>query len=188
MARPLRRSVHSGLASLRAKRNTFAMTAPARLSDTVFASIVRHTPLVALDLVVTRDQRFLLGERCNRPAQGSWFVPGGRIRKEERLTDALGRLSREELGLTLPWSRVEQWPVEEHLYPDSMLDPTCSTHYLVIPLRIQLLAHEAVHPDAQHTRFHWLTAEEGLAEPRVHENTRRYLLRDLGRPLPLSGA
>ncbi|MDP2000518.1 MAG: hypothetical protein Q8K22_13130 [Rhodoferax sp.] len=50
-----------------------------------FLDVVNHTPLVAVDLVLVRGgHEVLLGLRNNRPAQGFWFVPGGRILKNER--------------------------------------------------------------------------------------------------------
>ncbi|XYB84552.1 NUDIX domain-containing protein [Vibrio parahaemolyticus] len=41
----------------------------------------------------------LLGLRNNRPAQGFWFVPGGRVLKGESLKDAFLRLCQDEVGL-----------------------------------------------------------------------------------------
>lgn len=62
------------------------------LAQHEFLEIVRLTPLVSIDLIVL-DQAgdVLLGRRVNRPAQGMWFVPGGRIRKDETLADAFKR-------------------------------------------------------------------------------------------------
>jgi len=49
------------------------------LSQEDFATVVRSTPLISIDLVVENERgEFLLGQRTNRPAQGYWFVPGGR--------------------------------------------------------------------------------------------------------------
>lgn len=54
-----------------------------------FLQTVDATPLVAIDLIVpNQNGGYLLGHRVNKPAQGFWFVPGGRIRKNERLDDA----------------------------------------------------------------------------------------------------
>lgn len=64
-----------------------------------FVELVRALPLVSVDLVLVRDRReVLLGLRTNRPAQGSWFVPGGRILKDEKRADALTRVAARELG------------------------------------------------------------------------------------------
>ena len=58
-----------------------------------FIEIVRDTPLVSVDLVLVRGgAEILFGLRNNRPAQGSWFVPGGAIRKGEPRAAALQRV------------------------------------------------------------------------------------------------
>ena len=60
-----------------------------RLAHSDFLAVVAHAPLVSLDLVVRDpDGCVLVGLRTNRPAQGSWFVPGGRIYKNERVAEA----------------------------------------------------------------------------------------------------
>ena len=65
-----------------------------------FVELVRDLPLVSVDLVLVRDGReVLLGLRTNRPAQGSWFVPGGRVLKNEKRADALARVAARELGI-----------------------------------------------------------------------------------------
>ena len=57
---------------------------PDWLPPEAFAHIVAHAPLVAIDLLVQdTQQRLLLGWRNHPPARGYWFVPGGRIRKNE---------------------------------------------------------------------------------------------------------
>ena len=72
------------------------------LDDDTFKTIVDTTPLVSIDLLVRNvDGQILVGKRVNRPAQGFWFVPGGRILKNERLSDAFARLTEAELGIRL---------------------------------------------------------------------------------------
>ena len=57
-----------------------------------FATVVRSTPLVSLDFIVENSRgEFLLGKRTNRPAQGYWFVPGGRVAKDGTPTRPLVR-------------------------------------------------------------------------------------------------
>ena len=60
------------------------------LDRETFIEVIRHTPLVSIDLIVTRDDGcVLLGQRLNEPARNYWFVPGGRIYKDEPLAHAL---------------------------------------------------------------------------------------------------
>ncbi|MDO6805290.1 NUDIX domain-containing protein, partial [Wenyingzhuangia sp. 1_MG-2023] len=69
------------------------------LSPDCFKNIVENTPLISVDFVVRNiSGEVLLGQRLNRPAKGFWFVPGGRIIKNETLADAFLRLTKAELG------------------------------------------------------------------------------------------
>jgi colanic acid biosynthesis protein WcaH len=145
------------------------------LAPEIFGVVVRHTPLVSIDLLVRDAQRRLLvGQRRNRPARGSWFVPGGRINKDERIADAFSRLSREELGVPCQIENGKFLGVFEHFYPDNALEaPGYGTHYVV-------LAHEIVKekiqalPQKQHAAYRWMSEAEVLADPDVHENTKAY--------------
>ena len=88
-----------------------------------FLTGVRLLPLVSVDLIV-RDEadRMLVGERSNRPAQGSWFVPGGCVRKDERLADAYRRITEAELGRALERADSRFLGVFEHFYEDNAGD------------------------------------------------------------------
>lgn len=78
-----------------------------------FATVVRSAPLVSIDLVVVRNHsHILLGQRSNRPAQGYWFVPGGRIYKNETMQQATQRIAESEIGITpdfIQTSLKPQW-------------------------------------------------------------------------------
>lgn len=53
------------------------------LDATTFETVIVYTPLVSIDLLVkNRKGEYLFGLRKNRPAQGYWFVPGGRLQKK----------------------------------------------------------------------------------------------------------
>ncbi len=51
----------------------------------------------------------VLARRTNEPAAGEWFVPGGRVRKSERILAAVDRVAATELGVEVS--------VEEYLGP-----------------------------------------------------------------------
>lgn len=57
-------------------------------------------PIVCVDcLVVNYRGEFLLVKRENEPLRGEYWLPGGRVRKGERLADAVQRKMREEIGV-----------------------------------------------------------------------------------------
>ena len=153
------------------------------LSPESFLAVVSATPLVAVDLVVLRGgTEVLLGLRTNRPAQNFWFVPGGRIRKNEPMQAALARVAATELGLQL--ADLPQAPsllgVFEHFYPDSFAGSAeqvgVSTHYVVLGHLLQVPADFALPlADAQHTELRWWPLPEALASDAVHRFTRDYV-------------
>jgi len=146
------------------------------LSPDDFAHVVRHTPLISIDLVVRDEsERVLVGLRRNAPARGFWFVPGGRILKDERIDDAFLRVSHTELGRAIPRSQASPLGVYEHLYDDNVLEiPGMSTHYLVLAYQLHVDAASLVLPDGQHEQFRWMDVNEIGDDAAVHPYTRAY--------------
>lgn len=147
------------------------------LSDEDFAAVVRSTPLISIDLLVeNEDGAFLLGQRNNRPAQGQWFVPGGRVQKDETLEAAFLRLTGAELGVSLAMSAGGFYGVWQHFYDDNFSGAEFSTHYIVLGFRLRVEANTLALPVAQHSDYCWLTPEALLARDNVHDNSRAYFL------------
>ena len=144
-----------------------------------FVELLRGLPLVSVDLVLVRGgTEILLGLRTNRPAQGSWFVPGGRILKDEPRADALKRVAARELGIAnIAGLKPLLLGVFEHFYPDCFAgDIGVSTHYVVIAHRIDVpLGFEVPGCDNQHAELRWWPIAEAVANTNVHRYTRDYL-------------
>lgn len=155
------------------------------LSPDQFSQACAALPLVSLDFCLTRPGidglELLLGLRNNRPAQGWWFTPGGRIRKNEPLSGASARIALDELGLpasALPRARLMgAW---DHFYPDSAFDPSVSTHYVNLPHWLALSAAEAAAltlpqgPEQQHDRWQWLPLDLAAQDESIHAYVRVY--------------
>ena len=151
--------------------------APAILDDTDFLSAIRLTPLVSIDLIVTDgNRRVLLGERRNRPAQNTWFVPGGRIRKGETLDTAFTRVVRDELGIaSVQRSSSRFFGVFEHFYDDNFSGVQgVPTHYVVLAYSITLSGSAPIGRFDQHSGYAWLMPAEVLAREDVHPNAKAY--------------
>lgn len=152
------------------------MCGSALLSTDAFRQVVASAPLVSIDLVVENvNGEILLGLRTNRPAAEFWFVPGGRVRKNERLDDAFVRLTQTELGVPVERRHAEFIGTYEHLYEDSVFGEGIDTHYVVLAYRFLLDIPLAALPDKQHSEFRWWSTEEMAASPLVHANSRAYL-------------
>jgi len=144
-----------------------------------FLEVVHATPLVAMDLlVVSEDNQVLLGMRNNRPAQGFWFAPGGRIRKNESMQCALTRVAAQELGLQLAdLPAAVALGAFEHFYPDSFAgDVGVSTHYVAMGNLIRLSASTVLRmADTQHAELRWWPLAQARASDSVHPYTKDYL-------------
>ena len=144
------------------------------LNDTEFLRIIAATPLVSIDLILRNERgEVLLGQRLNKPAQGCWFVPGGRIWKNERVADALRRISQRELGITI--TETELLGVFDHIYPDNFLGaPDVNTHYVVLGLAASVSTQVPLVTDDQHGELRWWSVDALLGSDVVHENTKAY--------------
>ena len=148
-----------------------------KLPAAVFKAVVQATPLISIDLIVRNQHgQVLLGQRVNRPAQGFWFVPGGRIYKDETMAAAFTRLTHEELGLQATLAEARFLGPFEHFYADNVFDSDFSTHYVVLgyALSVGELDLQAL-PASQHQRYRWFTTTEILHNPEVHVHTQWYL-------------
>jgi colanic acid biosynthesis protein WcaH len=95
---------------------------PRFLNKGEFAQVGRNTPLVSIDLIIRNPDRcVLVGPRTNEPAKGKWFVPGGVVRKYERLADAFARIVKAEVGLGASIDDAKFIGVYEYLYEVSFL-------------------------------------------------------------------
>ena len=69
-----------------------------------------------------------MGLRKNEPAKGIWFVPGGTVFKNERRTDAVHRVAKEELGTEVVI--VDRLGTFAHFYKSAGDKGVDSKHYL----------------------------------------------------------
>tara|TARA_Y100001956_G_C4128924_1_gene192244 strand:+ start:685 stop:1131 length:447 start_codon:yes stop_codon:yes gene_type:complete len=146
------------------------------LDKQTFTTVIDSTPLVSIDLLVENSQgQVLLGLRSNRPAQGFWFVPGGRIRKNEKLDDAFERLCKEELGIELTRNQAEHLGPFEHFYDDFVFGEEVSTHYVVLGYKVVVDIDISSLPQKQHGQYRWFEKDSMLQDDTVHVHSKWYL-------------
>ncbi|WP_435066131.1 NUDIX domain-containing protein [Halobaculum sp. EA56] len=121
-----------------------------RIPDDDWETIVRHVPIVSVDLIVRVDNGVLLGKRTNEPAKGEWFTPGGRVHKCESRRDAVHRVAKQEIGIDVRIDR--QIGTYEHIYDTADVDSTNSKHYLATGFVVSPEERPTVGDD-QHSEF-----------------------------------
>jgi colanic acid biosynthesis protein WcaH len=144
------------------------------LEDDEFIRVVKNTPLVSLDLVIrSKENKLLMGMRVNEPAAGSWFVPGGRIRKGESIEEAFLRITKAELGLSYSIDAARLFGAFTHKYQTNFAHvPGVSTHYVVLAYELQIDIDLKRLPAEQHSEYRWLEKNDDLTA--VHSNAFAY--------------
>ena len=152
------------------------MTHSPLLADADFSHVVRHAPLVSIDLIIKDpEQRVLTALRVNEPARGTYFVPGGVIRKNETIDKSFVRIMQAELGFSREPHEATFKGVFEHFYETNRFgDAGYGTHYVVLAYQLELPERPLIKLDAQHRAIRWMTPAEILAAADVHPNTRAY--------------
>lgn len=150
------------------------------LDEKSFIEVTKNTPLVSIDLLIEDERgRFLLGKRINKPAQGFWFVPGGRILKNQTLREAFTSIAQRELNLALSFDDAKLRGVYEHFYDDNYYEvPGFGTHYVVV-------AYEAVLPRGafdvlpkdQHDEWQFMSPWEIENRAGVHPSSKAFFKR-----------
>ncbi|HLO57442.1 MAG TPA: GDP-mannose mannosyl hydrolase [Bacteroidales bacterium] len=147
------------------------------LSREDFTGVIRNSPLIAIDLIVKNSRgEVLLGFRNNSPARNTWFVPGGRIRKNETIEKAFQRITGDELGQVLQLTDSQFYGIFEHFYPgeNTFDEPGLDTHYINLAYEIRNFDETNLNLRHQHTGFRWMTVEQVLTDRGVHQNARLY--------------
>ena len=117
------------------------------IEDELYHKIREVLPTVCVDLLVTNEQKeYLLAKRTEKPAQGSWWFPGGRIRKGETWQECAKRKGREELGIDLPIGNLIS---VENYFAD---DADWHTVNLVVHA---YFSHRMIELDDTHEEFRW---------------------------------
>lgn len=143
------------------------------LEKKLFSGILKNTPLISIDLIIENEEgQFLLGKRVNEPAKDFWFVPGGRIYKDETLDNAFNRILEEEIGLDITREQAVFYGLYEHFYENNVFNTKFGTHYIVLAHKTKVSKMPNV--NSQHSAYQWFAKDELLNKIDVHKYTKDY--------------
>jgi colanic acid biosynthesis protein WcaH len=146
------------------------------LSDDGYANVVRSAPLVSIDLIIRdANENVLLALRTNEPARGTYFVPGGCIRKDETIENAFVRILATETGCRASFEKARFLGVFQHFYSTNRYGSTgYGTHYIVLAYELRFDCRPTIILDTQHSVHRWMSEAELKAATDVHDNTKAY--------------
>jgi len=139
-----------------------------------FKIVVENTPLVSIDFIIENSEgNYLLGKRVNEPACGYWFTLGGRIFNNEKIEDAIKRLSKKEFYQEITLDSLKFHGIYEHFYDNSFVDENISTHYVVLAYKLKLEQNLNL-LNIEHCAYNYYSKEEILNSSYVHTYVKNY--------------
>ena len=156
------------------------------LNKKEFISLIKNAPLISIDFCIVFEGKLLLGKRKNPPAKNVYFVPGGRIQKNETLKSAQKRLLADEIGLTnlsCLKKGIKFMGIFEHFYEDNFLGQNdFNTHYIAHAYKIELNDLNQINyskVQEQHDIYKWLSIEDKFLDKNnkieIHKYTQNYI-------------
>jgi 8-oxo-dGTP diphosphatase len=79
--------------------------------------VVNQRPVVAVDVLIRKDDGYVFIKRKNEPYRGCWAIPGGLVEYGETVEQAAEREAKEETGLDVKLIRLVG------VYSDPTRDP-----------------------------------------------------------------
>lgn len=151
------------------------------LTNNEFKEVIKLTPLVAIDMIFEYNNKILLGERKNEPAKGYYFIPGGRILKNETLDEAFNRLSFIELGIKLNKEDFKFHMNTQHIYDNNFFNNDFNTHYICLCYKHKLSNEnfKNINLNNQHNGVVYMDISELLKYDLVHVNTKKYFINNI---------
>ena len=149
------------------------------LSQKKFINILRDAPLSSIDILLKKNNKYLMCLRKNYPAKNYFFVPGGRIFKNEKYEDTIKRILKNELNIKGKIPNFKIIGIYNHIYSDNVFGKKdINTHYFVCAIKIEYTKNTFIKIDKQHSKFLYMTKKEILKNKKVHKYTKLYLKKE----------
>jgi colanic acid biosynthesis protein WcaH len=150
------------------------------LPKDVYKIIVKYSNVFALDIIIKNNKKqILLGKRINSPAKGFWFVPGGRVLKNEKLIKAFKRILKSETGISITSPQFFLHGLYDHFYKNNAFgNANINSHYIVAACCVDIDDDFTIKLDQQHSEIAFWDVDSILKSPEVHEYTKNYFIDD----------
>jgi len=96
------------------------MTKSNFVEQNIYNQILENMPIPCVDVVILHNNSVLLVKRKDKPAQGEWWVPGGRVLKGETMKQTAKRKASEEVGIDCVVGPIIH--TAETIFPDGERD------------------------------------------------------------------
>jgi ADP-ribose pyrophosphatase YjhB (NUDIX family) len=119
------------------------------IDNSLYSKIIDVVPIVCVDGFIIKDDKILLLKRNNYPAINEWWVPGGRVLKNELIQDAIIRKVQDEIGIKP--EIVNQIGITETIFEKK--------HTINICFTLSINSNNII-INSEHSEYNWFTISE----------------------------
>ena len=109
-----------------------------------------------------------MGKRINKPARNFYFVPGGRVFKNEARNTAIKRISSQEIGKSINPEDCSSLGIYDHFYDESIWEIQTSHRIILSALLIIVDITNKFNIHSQHSESLWIN-ESNVNKLNVHK-------------------
>lgn len=110
----------------------------------LYHKIIENMPILCVDGLILMENKILLLKRLNYPAKGEWWFPGGRVLKNEKISDSIIRKVKEETNLNV--EIISQIGVYETIFEKKH---TVNIYFLLKNLNSEIIL------NSEHEKYFW---------------------------------
>lgn len=131
------------------------------IPEDLYKKILSVSPIVCVDVYIYHapTEEFLFFLRTNKPAQGLFCCPGGRVVKNEQLFAAAKRKLHDETGWAVSVNNLRLIGVTDTAFPDSHFSAT-PCHTINISFLYTVSRKPKVKLNNEHAQYAWLKGTE----------------------------
>lgn len=134
----------------------------------MYKEVQRSLPIICVDVVITDGKNFLLAKRTNEPEKNKWWIPGGRLLKNELLKEAAARVLKQETGLK---GNIGDFLGFQELFLSPGYFPDVTAHTIGFVFSAEVPAKSRIFLDKQHSKAEWFSK----INPSWHPYVRKFL-------------
>ena len=130
----------------------------------LYKVILDSIPIPCVDISILHEGKILLVLRMDKPGEGEWWLPGGRVYKGEVMHDTAHRKALEEVGLDCHVGPIIH--TAETIFPDGPNETkihSINSCFFVFPKYMPI----SIKLDDHHTAYKWVTCVDKNLHPYV---------------------
>ncbi len=134
------------------------------IPEPLYRQMLEHLPIACVDIAIAAQGSVLLLKRTTPPAENQWWLPGGRVHKNETLAGAAIRKVHAEVGINCQIKGIIH--TGETFFPQAsskMSRHTVNICFLAHPLDLEIFPRL----DQHHQAYQWVQAVPNGIHPYI---------------------